>query len=320
MNPQQILPLPRIVFGVDIRTRQKYSPIMIIKTPQGIPFEIDEEDVFILQEYPFYKMGHDGYIVCKKSPSCGGFWFRLHRLIMNAPKDKVVDHINRNKWDNRKSNLRICTKAENNWNKTLNKKLNATSKYRGVKWHKKDCCWQASIQVKKKIMWLGAFSSEEKAAERYDDAAAHFYGEFAVLNFPDRPTDTYKPLKRLKTYSNHKGISFDKSKKSKAWTACFQKNGKRWSERFDTEAEALAKLKEAKNFFESFKVLPDPPEKKPKYSKYQGITFDKRRKAKPWKAKIKKGNRLIWQSNFSTEQEAFEALKNKELPQVIIKI
>lgn len=96
--------------------------------------------------------------------------------------DGAVDHINRDKSDNRISNLRVATKAQNAANTGP---LAGTSSFRGVSARKRDGRWIATIVRGGKQRWLGAFKSEEDAARAYDRAAADIYGEYAFLNFPE---------------------------------------------------------------------------------------------------------------------------------------
>lgn len=108
---------------------------------------------------------------------------RLHRLIMNCPKGMVVDHINGNTLDNRKSNLRICTKLENQYNQKKHKG-NRHSKYKGVTFRKelKSKPWEAFIYKDYKSTRLGYFATEKEAAVAYNAKALELYGQFAKLN------------------------------------------------------------------------------------------------------------------------------------------
>jgi len=109
----------------------------------------------------------------------------MHRLIMNAPEGLVVDHIDRNGLNNRKCNLRLCTKAQNVQNSRPRR--NRSSKYKGVFWNKLNKKWSASIHKGDKRIYLGGFDDEIEAALAYDRKAAELFGEFAYLNF--RTTD-----------------------------------------------------------------------------------------------------------------------------------
>lgn len=113
----------------------------------------------------------------------------LHRTLMNPPDDMVVDHINGNGLDNRRVNLRICTRAQNNHNK---KKMGSnTSGFVGVykyaphgTW---DGRWYALVTVAGRTKHLGTFKIAEDAARAYDAAAKELIGEYARLNFPESP-------------------------------------------------------------------------------------------------------------------------------------
>ncbi len=112
-------------------------------------------------------------------------YFPMHRLIMGSPKGMLVDHIDRNGLNNRKENLRICTRSQNGMNRIRNK--NGTSKYKGVSWCVQPRCiskWYATIRLNGKDKFLGKFLVEEDAARAYDKAALEIFGEFARLNFP----------------------------------------------------------------------------------------------------------------------------------------
>jgi len=105
----------------------------------------------------------------------------MHRQILNAPSGIEVDHINGNRLDNRRSNLRFATRGENIFNqrKRLRK---TTSQYKGVYWNKGDSMWMARIQAKGNCIYLGNFRSEQEAALAYNTAATKYHGEYANLN------------------------------------------------------------------------------------------------------------------------------------------
>lgn len=128
---------------------------------------------------------------------------RMHRLILNIidSREKIVDHINGNKLDNRKCNLRIATHTQSLANRRGWGKL----KYKGVSIETKiDKCGYvynqiiAHICVKNKRIRLGSYKSIEDAARIYDSAARYYFGEYAKLNFPnDIPDDFNLIIQKL---------------------------------------------------------------------------------------------------------------------------
>lgn len=106
----------------------------------------------------------------------------MHRQIMSAEKGQMVDHINRNPLDNRKSNLRFCNKSQNAAN-SVRTRSKSTSKYRGVSWAKTNKKWEAAFKFGK-TRHRKHFDSEVDAAMFVDSLAHKFHGDFAILNFP----------------------------------------------------------------------------------------------------------------------------------------
>lgn len=106
----------------------------------------------------------------------------MHRVVAKTPAGMITDHINRNTLDNRRENLRICTRAENARNTDVYK--NNKSGFRGVYWKTREKKYIAQIKVNGEIIRVGRFDSPEEAARAYDEAAVRYFGEFANLNFP----------------------------------------------------------------------------------------------------------------------------------------
>ena len=107
----------------------------------------------------------------------------MHREIMNAPDGMEVDHINGNGLDNRRGNLRLCTKAQNQMNSA--KRTGKSSIFKGVFWYKITGQWRAAIKIARKDIHIGYFDTELEAAEAYDKKALELFGEFAKPNFKD---------------------------------------------------------------------------------------------------------------------------------------
>ena len=103
----------------------------------------------------------------------------MHRLLLKC-EGKIIDHISGDGLDNRRSNIRCCTKSENPINRRIN--INNNSGYKGVSWFKVVKKWRAQIQYKKIVYHLGTYDKRIDAAKAYNKAAIKFHGEFAKLN------------------------------------------------------------------------------------------------------------------------------------------
>jgi hypothetical protein len=104
--------------------------------------------------------------------------------IMDPSIGLEVDHINHDTLDNRRCNLRICTREQNSRNR-LKSKGNYTSGFKGVHWNSKSNRWIAQIRWSGKSTHLGAFTDEVQAALAYDIFAVVVFGEFACTNFKE---------------------------------------------------------------------------------------------------------------------------------------
>jgi len=105
----------------------------------------------------------------------------MHRGILNAPKEMKIDHLNCNKLDNRRVNIRICTDSDNMKNRL--KQINNSSGFKGVSFYKRTKKWRAYIKRDCKSKHIGYFYLPEIAAKAYDKLAikygflkGNFYG------------------------------------------------------------------------------------------------------------------------------------------------
>lgn len=120
----------------------------------------------------------DGYMVVDLTMSCRGR--AVHRLVARAfgvDCTEQIDHINRDKTDNRIENLRAASACENRINTKDRVRIH---KYRGI--NRKGSRYRAQISYRGVHHHLGSFSTVEDAAEAYNKAALTIHGQFAVLN------------------------------------------------------------------------------------------------------------------------------------------
>jgi hypothetical protein len=172
------------------RARELVPPDLVAALAAGaklIPLTQDKFAVVDPQDYPHlsrYKW------TAAKSPNT--FYavrsdrdkqIRMHRQITGAPPNLVCDHIDHNGLNNRKSNLRLCTRSQNARNQRP--QTGRSSKYKGVSWHKLDKRWHARAHSNQITHHLGSFKNELDAAKAYDEKAKELFGKFAYLNFPN---------------------------------------------------------------------------------------------------------------------------------------
>ncbi len=148
-----------------------------ILLPHGKVALVDDEDFERINKYKWHVT--NGYAVRKLTATSPTI--RMHRVVVDCPENMEVDHINRNRLDNRRENLRICTHSQNGMNKDV--VASNKSGFKGVSWHTRSKKWVAQIQLNKTRKHLGYYETPEAAAFAYDEAAIKNYGEFAVLNF-----------------------------------------------------------------------------------------------------------------------------------------
>lgn len=159
-----------------------YKPINLkkeiaeIELKPGIITIVDRDQVERVQEHT-WQYSADGYAVSSKLG-------RMHRFLLNAPADKVVDHINQNKLDNRISNLRLCSRAENGRNCDIPK--NNTSGIKGVWYDKRQNRWCAELMYNRKKIYLGSYKTKEEAGLARLTGEVEYFGEYAHNEYREK--------------------------------------------------------------------------------------------------------------------------------------
>jgi HNH endonuclease len=158
---------------------------------------VDDEDFEDLSAYHWCAMkGRHNLYAVRASVSASGkrSLIRLHRQLLNAPVDMLVDHINGDGLDNRRQNLRLCTNRQNQQNQRWPRR--SLSRFKGVTYDKRSRKWPAYIKTNGRMRGLGYFSTELEAAMAYNAAALVEFGEFAALNILEEQEPDFATLKR----------------------------------------------------------------------------------------------------------------------------
>lgn len=149
--------------------------------------EIDDCDLEWASRRPWH-LGDTGYAKCYGGRA-GATPLRMHRLVMERilsrklGANEYVDNINRDKLDNRRTNLRLATKGQNSMNRPVQR--GGKSGYKGVahSGDKRIKCWMSYITLDRKRYYLGRYYTEEEAAWMYDQWAIELHDDYSHLNF-----------------------------------------------------------------------------------------------------------------------------------------
>lgn len=153
-----------------------------IKLNKGQVAIVDDADYAFLSQYRWHAKQCRNTFYVQVRPR-NGATMTMHRLLLGAPKGMEVDHIDGNGLDNRRSNLRLCTHAENCRNRRF--RTDGVSKYKGVflnRYPHTPNKWRASVFCDGKRYNVGSHPTEEAAALAYNKKAKEVFGEFARLN------------------------------------------------------------------------------------------------------------------------------------------
>jgi hypothetical protein len=145
---------------------------------QGKKVMVDDEDFEYLNQFRWHFS--QGYAFRRLPKKDGYKIIALHRFLLKAPKGTEVDHVNLNKLDCRKSNLRITNRSGNMANTGL--RNNNTSGFKGVYFRDDQHRWVAEIMVNYKKIFLGNHKTKEGGARAYNKTAKKYFGDFARLN------------------------------------------------------------------------------------------------------------------------------------------
>ncbi|MBT7069674.1 MAG: hypothetical protein HN975_02135 [Anaerolineae bacterium] len=168
---------------------------MIIQLSRGFQTVIDDEDYE--KPFTFWHVSgekfqfricdsrwyyHLGYARTNRRKPNRQYQFFIHRLLLEQKPGIITDHIDRDKLNNRRSNLRTLTNRENTLNSGL---VKGFSRFRGVSWNKRRQYWESYIINNLKKYHLGCFTDEIEAAKCYNKVAEKYHGEFAHFNIFD---------------------------------------------------------------------------------------------------------------------------------------
>ena len=162
-----------------------------IPLTNGMVALIDDEDLPLVSRFSWsytqVLYATTGYAYAATGKDKSGPGMKMCHFLTRPPAGMTIDHINGDGLDNRRANLRICTRAENCRNRRKQQKPTA-SIYKGVQ-RRKPAGWCAVIRACGLQRHLGNFRDEVEAAKAYDAAARKFHGAFACVNFP-RPGES----------------------------------------------------------------------------------------------------------------------------------
>lgn len=173
----------------DMATRSDDRPAIVEGDIVKIPLGVEAKYGYAIVDARDAHIGDTKWVLSNNGYVYNGKTLLHHAVVGHPPLGKDTDHINRNKLDNRRSNLRFISRKNNTFNRGL--RSNNTTGYVGVSILKNaikkryTACYSRSINGRNKTIYIGSFETAKEAAIARDKIVAKIHGEYAYLNFPD---------------------------------------------------------------------------------------------------------------------------------------
>lgn len=171
--------------NVDYKTIHDHRPAIIKANFAKIPIGVNAKDGYAIVDKEFAYLDRHKWSMTGNSNGQGYPGTNIdrqsvdmHRLIMGFPKGLEVDHINRNRLDNRLTNLRLVNRQQNSLNKTIQR--NNPSGYKGVS--AESGKWRVKVVLSRVVHFGGLYACKHEAARAYNDLAVRLHGKYAALN------------------------------------------------------------------------------------------------------------------------------------------
>jgi hypothetical protein len=154
-----------------------------IPLTRGAVALVDDEDYDYLAQW-CWRLNSHGYAIRSFKLEGRTRYLNMHRIILDAQRGQFVDHIDHNRLNNRRANLRFVTAQENQRHRRTFS--NNSTGYKGVSFMHNQ--WHVRLGLDGQMVHLGFFDDLQVAAQVYDAVARRVFGEFTIPNLPDRPT------------------------------------------------------------------------------------------------------------------------------------
>lgn len=149
-----------------------------ITLANGSKTKVDDDDYQEVSKHSWHLT--NGYPSRHRNDGSGKKMY-LHRFVAKTPDNLHTDHINGDKLDNRKANLRNVTASQNHMNRRKDGRKGLTSALKGAQYHKASGLWRSRIKVGDKHLSLGYFKTEMEAHTAYIQAAKEHFGDYRFV-------------------------------------------------------------------------------------------------------------------------------------------